>query len=65
MNTDIESGRKYVKFLGYFFATLVILNLLFFSFRIINGAIFWTIIAFSALFAFKGLPMIKKKYGLK
>jgi len=52
--------KEYLKIIGIGAILLLVLNMILFALRIINGLVFWGIIIVGALFAFKVLPKLKK-----
>ena len=49
-----------LKLVGYFFLILLILNIVLFSFQVINWIVFWGVIIIGALFVYFVLPRLKK-----
>jgi len=59
-----DKGNKnngYLKLIGYIVLGIMILNLVLFAFRMISATLFWVVIIIGALFAWKGVPWLKKK----
>jgi len=48
------------KIIAVFLIILLIINLILFAFKKISNFVFWLIIIICALFAYKGLPYIRK-----
>ncbi|MBU0470042.1 MAG: hypothetical protein KKA62_00190 [Nanoarchaeota archaeon] len=53
-------NSKNIKILGYAGLIILLLNLVLFALRIINGTIFWAVIVIGAIFAYVILPRLKK-----
>ena len=51
---------NYLKILAVLFVLLVIVNVVLFVIRIISEILFWVIMIVAAVFAYKGLPKMKK-----
>jgi len=51
--------KNILKAVGIGAVVLLVLNLILFALRIINGLIFWGVIIVGAVFAFKVLPKMK------
>lgn len=49
-----------LKLMGYFFSILLVLNIVLFSFRVIDWKVFWGVIIMGAVFAYLILPKVKK-----
>ena len=52
--------KNLLKVIGIGAILLLVLNMILFALRIINGLVFWGIIIVGAVFAFKVLPKMKK-----
>ena len=52
--------KNFLKVIGIGAILLLVLNMILFALRIINGLVFWGIIIVGAVFAFKVLPKMKK-----
>ena len=52
--------ENFFKLIGISAVVLLVLNLILFALRIINGLVFWAVIIVGAVFAFKVLPKMKK-----
>ena len=55
----MDTAQK-LKAVGYFMIFILILNLILFSFRLINWMVFWAVIIIGALFVVVVLPRVKK-----
>jgi len=55
----MDTAQK-LKAIGYFMIFILILNLILFSFRLINWMVFWAVIIIGALFVVVVLPRVKK-----
>jgi len=53
--------EKFLKVIGISAVILLVLNMILFALRIINGLVFWGVIIVGALFAFKVLPKLNSK----
>jgi len=52
--------KNLLKVIGISAVLVLVLNMILFALRIINGLVFWGIIIVGAVFAFKVLPKMKK-----
>ena len=52
--------KNLLKLIGISAVVLLVLNMILFALRIINGLVFWAVIIVGATFAFKVLPKMKK-----
>ncbi len=52
--------EKSLKIIGISAVVVLVLNMILFALRLINGLVFWGIIIVGAVFAFKVLPKIQK-----
>jgi len=50
-----------MRIIGYVSLTIILANMLLFSFRVYSGLIFWGIIIIIALIAFPGMKWMQKK----
>ena len=55
----IVKQENFLKIVGIVAILLLVLNLILFALRIINGLVFWAVIIVAALLAFKVLPKMK------
>ena len=53
--------KKQLRILGYAVMAILILNLIVFALGLIGDILFWVIIVFGALFAYKVVPKMKGK----
>lgn len=52
--------KNLLKVIGIGAVVLLVLNMVLFALRIINGLVFWAVIIAGAVFAFKVLPKMKQ-----
>ena len=53
-------NERAIKILGSVVMLIVVINLILFAFRVIDGTIFWAVIVFGAVFTYVVLPKLKK-----
>ena len=55
------NSNQRLKLIGYFMIAVMVLNVILFSFRIINVAVFWAVIIIGFIFVWKVIPILKKR----
>ncbi|MBS3123732.1 hypothetical protein J4437_03780 [Candidatus Woesearchaeota archaeon] len=53
-------NSKHLKIIGYVVLAILVLNMILFGMGLVNGLVFWLVIALGAIFVYFGLPKMKE-----